>query len=79
MFSIIKAERKIINGEIETIPDLWFRGNNVAKHFLCPPGLSPKLFSNAVKNQFKPLATWQKIKCQVLESKFSTCSVLPPI
>lgn len=71
MFSIVKGEEKIIDSHIETIPDLWMRGKNTGKFFLCPLGLSRQSFSNAVRNQFAPISNWRKIKCQVLESKFS--------
>lgn len=71
MFTIVKAERKIFNSEIETIADLWIRGTGTSMYFLCPTGLTWKFFCGAVQNRFQPISSWQKIKCQVLESKFS--------
>lgn len=71
MFSVIKSEKKMFESYIESIPDIWFRGKNADKYFLCPENVSKQQFCNAARNCFHPMANWQKIKCQILESRFS--------
>lgn len=71
MFSIVKGETKIYDGNIETIPDLWIRVKSKDKFFLCPSVSSRQAFSNAAKNSFAPSSSWKMIQCQILESKFS--------
>lgn len=71
MYSVVKAEKRIINIKIKTIPDLWMRGKNAEKYFMCPSISSENSFENAVRLRFSPTSNWEKIKCTVLESKFS--------
>ncbi len=68
-----QSEKKkiiVINSQIASIPDLWFRGKGTGKYFLCPSTLSKQSFYNAASNRFTPSSDWLKIPCQVLESKF---------
>lgn len=74
MFSVIKSEqqKRIEVGKmVKTIPNLWFRGKNSEKFYMCPFQLSKESFENAARNQFVPNSNWHKIPCQILESKFS--------
>lgn len=60
MFSIIRGEEIIIDSEVETIPDLWMRTQNVAKYILYPRGLTRQAFSNAVVTDLHHVQTGRK-------------------